>query len=377
LSQASLSVTAGSAGLALPLVGVHAASAAPADSGEKLAVSAYLDDATIGTGGLHSGAPGAGGGNGDRAGDTADAPHAGPSAGDRRTTRSRTALGRPATDSTKGPDRPGPEAYTVASGDTLFTIARVHGVEGGWVRLYEDNRGVVGGDPDLILPGQRLSLRGGAIPDTGHRLGRERRADPEREAEPDHHVSSSDRTAGPHRQASPSEEGAGSQARTPGRRTTAGHNAERTSGTRPQRSDPAPESPLFTVPVAGASPGTPYRASGGGWASGYHTGVDFPVATGTSVRAVGGGHVLSAGWAGAYGYQVVIRHPDGKYSQYAHLSALSVRAGQQVNSGQRIGRSGSTGNSTGPHLHFEIRTAPGYGSDIDPLSYLRGKGVGI
>ena len=71
----------------------------------------------------------------------------------------------------------------------------------------------------------------------------------------------------------------------------------------------------------------PYRKAGSSWSSGYHTGVDFPVPTGTSVKAVAAGQVVSAGWGGAYGYQVVIRHADGKYSQYAHLSALSVRAG--------------------------------------------------
>ncbi|URN12167.1 M23 family metallopeptidase [Streptomyces radiopugnans] len=82
-------------------------------------------------------------------------------------------------------------------------------------------------------------------------------------------------------------------------------------------------------------------------------------------------------WGGAYGNQVVIRHSDGRYSQYGHLSSLSVSAGQTVNTGQQIGAVGSTGNSTGPHLHFEIRTAPGYGSDIDPLAYLRANGVSI
>lgn len=89
------------------------------------------------------------------------------------------------------------------------------------------------------------------------------------------------------------------------------------------------------------------------------------------------GTVVSAGWGGAYGYQVVIRHSDGKYSQYAHLSALHVREGRHVSAGQRIARSGSTGNVTGPHLHFEIRTGPGYGSDIDPLVYLRAGGVRV
>lgn len=125
-----------------------------------------------------------------------------------------------------------------------------------------------------------------------------------------------------------------------------------------------------------AGTGTPYHQAGS-WSSGYHTGVDFPVPTGTSVKAVASGKVVSAGWAGAYGYEVVVRHDDGRYSQYAHLSSLHVRAGQQVGTGQRIARSGSTGNSTGPHLHFEIRTGPGYGSDIDPLAYLRAGGVSV
>lgn len=132
----------------------------------------------------------------------------------------------------------------------------------------------------------------------------------------------------------------------------------------------------FSAPVA-ASPSTPYRASGGSWSSGYHTGVDFSVASGTPVKSIGSGTVVSAGWGGSYGNEVVVRHADGKFSQYAHLSSLSVSAGQTVQGGQQLGLSGSTGNSTGPHLHFEVRTGQGYGSDVDPLAYLRGKGVSI
>ncbi|PJT49198.1 peptidase, partial [Streptomyces albidoflavus] len=138
----------------------------------------------------------------------------------------------------------------------------------------------------------------------------------------------------------------------------------------------APSTARFSSPVD-AGTGTPYRASGASWSKGYHTGVDFPVPTGTSVKAAASGTVVSAGWGGSYGYQVVIKHNDGKYSQYAHLSALTVRSGQSVQAGQRIARSGSTGNSTGPHLHFEVRTGPGFGSDIDPLAYLRGGGVKV
>ncbi|WP_247746374.1 peptidoglycan DD-metalloendopeptidase family protein [Streptomyces oryzae] len=121
--------------------------------------------------------------------------------------------------------------------------------------------------------------------------------------------------------------------------------------------------------------GTPYHQRGGSWSSGMHTGIDFTVPTGTPVKAAGPGTVQTAGKGGAYGNQVVIRHQDGTYSQYAHLSRISVSAGQHVKGGRKIGLSGATGNVTGPHLHFEIRTGPEYGSDIDPAAFLRKHGV--
>ncbi|MFE0626440.1 M23 family metallopeptidase [Streptomyces sp. NPDC058864] len=132
----------------------------------------------------------------------------------------------------------------------------------------------------------------------------------------------------------------------------------------------------WTLPVAG-SIGTPYRATSSLWSSGYHTGVDFVASVGTPVHAAGAGTVVEAGWGGSYGNNIVIRHADGMYTQYGHLSSLGVSVGQTVSAGQRIGLSGATGNVTGPHLHFEARTAPSYGSDVDPLAYLRSKGVRI
>ena len=130
-------------------------------------------------------------------------------------------------------------------------------------------------------------------------------------------------------------------------------------------------------PVGDAPVGTGYKASGSMWASGSHTGVDFLVDSGTSVHAVAVGTVVSAGWDGSYGYDVIIRHADGKYTLYGHLSQPLVSAGQKVTEGQRIGVSGATGNATGPHLHFEVRTGPDYGSDIDPVAYMRSHGVAI
>ncbi|MFD6329173.1 M23 family metallopeptidase [Streptomyces niveus] len=125
------------------------------------------------------------------------------------------------------------------------------------------------------------------------------------------------------------------------------------------------------LPVENSRVTTPYRAGGGMWSSGSHTGIDFPVTTGTRVQAVGAGTVVEAGWGGAYGNNIVIKMSDGKYTQYGHLSKITVRQGQTVQPRQELGLSGATGNVSGPHLHFEARTGPGYGSDVDPVAYLR------
>ncbi|MEV5340543.1 M23 family metallopeptidase [Streptomyces sp. NPDC052676] len=133
----------------------------------------------------------------------------------------------------------------------------------------------------------------------------------------------------------------------------------------------------FVLPITGSYVSTGYQAGSSLWSSGSHTGVDFHAATGTSVHAVGAGTVVEAGWGGAYGNQVVIRMHDGTYTQYGHLSSIGVSVGQTVTPGQQIGLSGATGNVTGPHLHFEARTSQEYGSDIDPVAYLRAHGVNI
>jgi murein DD-endopeptidase MepM/ murein hydrolase activator NlpD len=106
------------------------------------------------------------------------------------------------------------------------------------------------------------------------------------------------------------------------------------------------------------------------YAAGRHTGMDFAAPIGTPVRSVANGVVARVGRQGAYGNTIHVRHPDGATSVYAHLNGANVRAGQKVKSGQTIGKSGNTGRSTGPHLHFEIRTRDRYGSDVNPRSWL-------
>ncbi|GAA4820236.1 M23 family metallopeptidase [Streptomyces ziwulingensis] len=133
----------------------------------------------------------------------------------------------------------------------------------------------------------------------------------------------------------------------------------------------------YVAPISSSYVSTAYRASSGLWSSGTHTGIDFHAASGTSVHAVGAGTVVEAGWGGAYGNQVVVKMHDGTYTQYGHLSSIGVSVGQSVTPGQQIAVSGSTGNVTGPHLHFEARTGAEYGTDIDPVAYLRSHGVSV
>ncbi|MFE0574283.1 peptidoglycan DD-metalloendopeptidase family protein [Streptomyces albogriseolus] len=236
--------------------------------------------------------------------------------------------------------------YTVKAGDYLAKIAEAEHVDGGWKQLYADNREAVGDDPSLIHPGLKLSVDGKAAAKSA----------PKQSASP--------------QAAKPAAPKAEKPAEQPVQQ------AAEESSSNEASAQTAPSSG-FTSPVPGGGLGTAYKVAGSMWSSGYHTGVDFSVPTGTSLKAVGAGTVVAAGWGGAYGNQVVIQLNDGHYAQYAHLSSLSVSAGQTVSAGQQVGLSGATGNVTGPHLHFEIRTGPDYGSDVDPVSYLRSKGVSI
>ena len=104
-----------------------------------------------------------------------------------------------------------------------------------------------------------------------------------------------------------------------------------------------------------------------------HTGVDLAAPTGTPVASVAAGTITDAGDAGAYGSRVEVTHPDGTVTSYSHLSRIDVTVGQPVQPGSVIGAVGSTGNSTGPHLHIELR--PDGGSPIDPVHALLARGV--
>jgi murein DD-endopeptidase MepM/ murein hydrolase activator NlpD len=100
----------------------------------------------------------------------------------------------------------------------------------------------------------------------------------------------------------------------------------------------------------------------------FHGGIDLAARYGTEVPAAAAGTVVSAGEQGGYGLTVVVRHQNGFESRYAHLASLDVRAGDRVTQGQQVGRVGSTGRSTGPHLHFEVMQG---GRRIDPERFVR------
>jgi murein DD-endopeptidase MepM/ murein hydrolase activator NlpD len=99
----------------------------------------------------------------------------------------------------------------------------------------------------------------------------------------------------------------------------------------------------------------------------FHTGVDFGVGYGVPIRASDGGTVIYATWMGGYGNVIIVDHGDGLSTLYAHQSSLGVGTGAHVSRGQTIGYVGSTGFSTGPHLHFEVRVN---GNPVDPMGYL-------
>jgi murein DD-endopeptidase MepM/ murein hydrolase activator NlpD len=218
-------------------------------------------------------------------------------------------------------------SYTVKQGDTLSAIGAAYKVN--WRGIYDANKSVIGDNPDLIKPGQILAIPSASAPgkvDTGSSTP-----------------------------ATPSSDDSSSKG--------------------------------WVTPLSNMTILQDYHNASSSYGLGYHTGVDLEAASGTSVKAVadatvvGVGLVNGPGYAGsAYGNHVVIKLPDGKYALYAHLSQVLVHAGQTVKVGQTLGLSGSTGNSTGPHLHFEIRKDPsGYfdGNFSDPIAYLRSHGLNI
>ena len=148
----------------------------------------------------------------------------------------------------------------------------------------------------------------------------------------------------------------------------------------PRAASPSMAATLAPVEAHAHAPGEMVRPAVGRFSSRFgiridpiehtrkgHNGLDIAAPTGTPVVAALGGTVERAGPAGTYGNLVVVRHPDGSETRYAHLSAISVKSGQRVEAGAPLGAVGTTGRSTGPHLHFEVRRD---GRPVDPWPLL-------
>jgi murein DD-endopeptidase MepM/ murein hydrolase activator NlpD len=201
--------------------------------------------------------------------------------------------------------------YVVRPGDTLSKIARGLQAEGGWRGLWQRNRTVIGNDPNLIFPGQKLRLTGKA---------------------PAQNASAKAETA--------------SQSR----------------------------STSWALPLESYNLTGRFGQSGSNWSS-FHHGLDFAAPSGTPIRAVGAGEIIGAGWDGAYGNRINVRHADGTVTLYAHMSRFARTSGS-VQPGTVIGYVGATGNTTGPHMHLEVRPDGGGLDDaIDPFDWLSDKGL--
>lgn len=274
--------------------------------------------------------------------------------------------------STPKPSVPSSDKYTVVRGDTLSKIATAQRVDGGWQALYAENKSVIGSNPNLIIPGQKLTIpavkyvvkKGDNLTKIATNLGVEGgwKALYEKNK---------------------SVIGDNPNVIEPGMVLVVSGTAKASTPSKPDNSTPSTNG--WVAPLAKGT----YRIGdniiiGSGCISrtcGGHSGLDLSAPQGTPAKAIAAGTVVHAGYGfagAAYGNHVVIKLPDGKYALYGHLATNTVSKGQTVTAGQMVGTVGSTGNSSGPHLHFEIRNSPDqFAVSVfsDPISYLRGKGV--
>lgn len=105
-------------------------------------------------------------------------------------------------------------------------------------------------------------------------------------------------------------------------------------------------------------------------ASTNHRAIDIGVPVGTPIYSAEDGYVMTKGYSSVRGYYVMVKHANNLYTFYQHLSSILVSPGQTVSRGQQIAKSGDSGIGSGPHLHFEVRTSPYYGSEVNPLNYM-------
>jgi len=162
-----------------------------------------------------------------------------------------------------------------------------------------------------------------------------------------------------------------------GYRQLAADRANRDARPAPATTAPAgPVLPTVTPDWVSPMPGVALTSCFGPRWGTVHQGIDFGGAAGTPILAAAAGTIFAAGWTYAgYGISIVIDHGNGLYSHYAHAEQALVAVGQHVVAGQPIALEGTTGDSTGPHLHFEIHE--GLWNQVDPAPFLRSRGVSV
>ncbi|WP_405497614.1 peptidoglycan DD-metalloendopeptidase family protein [Streptomyces sp. NBC_00096] len=212
--------------------------------------------------------------------------------------------------------------YIVKPGDSLSAIALAHAMDR-WEPLYEANSAQIE-DPNEIRPGQKFVMPKGA------------------ESKP--------------AKSKPAE--------------------TKPAETKPAESKPGKHrKPVALVDGPDVSMTNGYKQAGN-YALGFHTGIDYAAPAGRGVNVPVDGKVHSVGWEGAFGKTVVIQHGPQEFTRYAHLSEFKTKVGKPVKAGTRIGLVGSTGNSTGAHLHFEVGSrADTHSSSMDPEAFLASHGV--
>lgn len=129
----------------------------------------------------------------------------------------------------------------------------------------------------------------------------------------------------------------------------------------------------WVLPVTGYRLSARFGARSSLWSSGMHTGLDMSGPSGSTIVSVASGTVKEVGYEGSYGNRIIVTHQDGTEVWYCHLSRFAASPGDKVDPGQVIGYTGSTGNTTGPHLHIEVH--PGGGDAVDPIPVLQQHGI--
>jgi len=246
-------------------------------------------------------------------------------------------------------DRPTVITHVVAEGETVSGIAARYGLTPATVAASSGLR-----DADRIYPGQLLTFP--SVDGLVHRVraGDNLSALAASYGIPVQAIVEANGLADPDRLA------VGQLLILPGARASGGSKAVVSSA----GSSPAAVGGALAWPVRG--PIT--SAFGPRWGR-AHNGIDIGVAYGTTIRAAAAGKVVYVGWYGQYGRTVIIDHGRGLQTLYGHTSQIFVRTGQYVAAGEPIAYAGSTGNATGPHLHFEVRVN---GTPVNPLRYLEG-----